>query len=246
MAESAELSAALDRWQHWSPAPPQRPQLVALLAGGRVNQTYRVGCGSYRAVVRLNHPGSAALGIDRASERAVIAALNGKPYVASCYYSDATTLVSEFIEGRQWQQQDWQSASQLRRLSAIVADYAAVGVSGVISGAVRRYHYQAYCQAYIEQLPASEQGGWLPMLATAAAVDAELASRPLELVHHDLSAANVVDTDNGLVVLDWEYAGLSSGAIDAIALQPATADDPWQRQLRGLTEQLCALWEALA
>lgn len=242
MAEPARLAAALAGWQQWSPSPPARPQPLAELTGGRVNQSFLVGCGDYRAVVRLNNPRSAALGIDRASERAVIATLAAKPYTADCYYCDAETLVSEYIDGQPWSSHQWQSCTEQRRLAAVVADYAA---QTALAG-VRRYHYGAYCAGYINQLPAQQLGGWRHLLTLAASVDQQLAERPRQLVHHDLTAANVIESKRGLVVLDWEYAGLSAGAIDSLGWLPAAADSDWQRQLRELTDQLCALWAAVA
>ncbi len=241
MAEPARLRAALEHWQQWSPPPPARPQPLAELTGGRVNRSYLVGSGDYRAVIRLNNPRSAALGIDRASERAVIAALASKPYTANCYYCDAETLVSEYIDGQPWSAQQWQSRTEQRRLAAVVADYAA---QGELAG-VRRYDYRAYCSGYIDQLPTQQQGSWQGLLTLAAGIDRQLAGQPRQLVHHDLTAANVIEAERGLVVLDWEYAGLSAGAIDLLGWQPAAADSAWQRQLRELTEQLCKLWERL-
>lgn len=235
------LQEALDSWSQWSPPPPTRPQLLAELTGGRVNRSYLVGSGDYRAVVRLNNPRSAALGIDRASERAVIAALAAKPYTANCYYCDSQTLVSEFIDGQPWSARQWQSHTEQRRLAAVVADYAA---QAEVAG-VRRYVYHAHCDGYIRQLPAQQRGCWQPLLNLAAALDRQLAGQTRQLVHHDLTAGNVIEAERGLVILDWEYAGLSSGAIDSLGWLPSAADSDWQRQLREFTEQLCKLWEML-
>ncbi|TFH69264.1 hypothetical protein E3W66_04930 [Gammaproteobacteria bacterium LSUCC0057] len=239
------LQEALDSWSQWQLPPPQRPSVLAELPGGRVNQSFLLAAGPWRGVLRLNNPRSAQLGIDRRSEAALYQLLAGKPYLATLYHASERFLVSEYIVGRQWQQRDCDDPRQRQRLRALIDDYTAIDERAA-PPSLRRYQYSAYCNDYLQQLPVSQCHTWQPLLQRAMDLDCYLDSRGRTLVHHDLSAANVIDSPRGLVILDWEYAGLSTAAFDLQWLAEESVDKALEPMVRELSAGLNQLWQLLA
>ena len=245
MSEPITVERALGSWQSWQSAPARRPEIVAALPGGRVNQSYLIGAGQWRAVLRINSPNSRQLGIDRSSETAILRLLADQPYVAQLYFSSGAYMVSEYIEGRQWTESDWLAPRQQQRLGQLIASYSQVSNRSA-SATIRRYGYGQYCKHYLDQLPGAARTHWQPLLDLAEQVDRQLDSSGRQLVHHDLSAANIIEADRGLVILDWEYAGFSSSAIDRLSCPNYTAQTHDEKRLCSLIEKLCQLWEQLS
>lgn len=235
---------ALDDWQSWQLDLSVRPEVVATLSGGRVNRSYLIAAGQWLAVLRLNSERSVQLGIDRTSETAILRLLAGQPYVAQLYFSCSQYMVSEYIEGRQWQESDWCNPHQQERLQQLIAHYSQLPESSS-PASIRCYGYHSYCKHYVDQLAEGARANWQPLLDLALQVDQQLDSAGRQLVHHDLSAANIIEAARGLVVLDWEYAGLSSSAVDRLSCPNYSARTGDEKRLLGLTEQLCKLWEQL-
>lgn len=234
----------LDDWQSWQLDFSVRPEIVAPLSGGRVNRSYLIAAGQWRAVLRLNSERSVQLGIDRNSEAAILRLLAGQPYVAQLYFSCSQYMVSEYIEGRQWQQCDWCNPHQQERLQQLIADYSQRTDSGLLA-AIRCYGYHNYCKHYVDQLAEGARAKWQPLLDLALQVDQQLDSAGRQLVHHDLSAANIIEAARGLVILDWEYGGLSNSAVDRLSCPNYSAKTDDEERLLSLTKQLCKLWEQL-
>lgn len=232
------LQQTLSDWQHWHVELPCEPRVVRPLEGGKTNYSFLVESGAHLAVVRVNAANSAALGIDRQRELALLRQLQGTGFIPSVWYTTADVLVSAFVEGRRWPADALQQDSYRERLAQRVRRWQQLPAVP----AVKRFSYQNHCRGYLSQLPntpvESQQ-----ILDWACAVDA--ADWQPVVCHHDLVAENIVETERGLVVLDWEYGGWGHPAMDFIRLYGADYSHPDAEKLHYLQQAVDGLWQAV-
>jgi len=234
------LERALAEWSAW-PLPLTAPPTVdAELDSGQTNRNYRLsapGVGD-DLLLRLHRPDAERLGIDRERERAVTRltaeAGIGRPVVhwASGY------SVFPFIEARPWSESDLADPAQRERLWPLID-----GLATLDTGSPRR-RYSDYLQRYWQQLidldriDPTLQREW-----TAFQTDLQVfddADWPAGLVHHDLIPANVLDTGDRLVLIDWEYAAMGHPGIDRWTVAPNSIDEPFIDDLMGWINRLWA------
>ena len=81
------------------------------------------------------------------------------------------------------------------------------------------------------RLDGAEKAGWLTS-ADSAKVRAAAPAHPMahQLAHGDLNARNVVSSRRGLVLIDWEWAGLYPPGYDAAFLWFSLVDVPGARE----------------
>jgi hypothetical protein len=81
------------------------------------------------------------------------------------------------------------------------------------------------------RLDAAVKAGWL-VPADAAKIRAVVLGHPMahQLAHGDLTARNVVSSHRGLVLIDWEWAGLYPPGYDAAFLWFSLLDVPGARE----------------
>ena len=208
------LQQTLANWQQWKPTRSvisAQPVVLRELTGGRTNRSFLVGSGEVKAVVRINAPNSVSLGIDRQRERLILERLAPTDAVPKVLFYADNVLVTTFHEGRLWTDEDSRSGRQIALLNRLLLRIQAVEVSQL-----PRRNYVAYCQAYIDQLDSAfaTKGLQQTILTAAAAIDA--ADWRGVICHHDLVAENILVTEGGLIVLDWEYAAVGHPALDAL------------------------------
>ena len=220
--------------------------MVGELYGGLTNRSYLVSYDQQRAVVRINADNSAELGIDRQLEMDIVARLQHCQVSPQQLHSTAQVSVTRFVEGRGWSKKDLRSPDQRQRMAAVIDRYQQVSPPA----SVTRFCYRPYLQAYADQLSTQtrqQYGQFIDaVLEAAAAVDAQ-DWQPV-LCHHDLNAENIIDSEQGLVVLDWEYANWGHPDIDLLTLR-YEVDPPFsvpgQEQLSLIVRGLKELWHLL-
>jgi thiamine kinase-like enzyme len=188
---------------------------VRPLDGGITNRNFLVHFGGDDYVVRLPGKDTNLLGIDREAERQATkqaSELGIGPKVAAMLEEPAC-LVTCFVEG------EVMSSEGLRaRTDDVGRMLRAMHESGLTLPT--DFHVQDLVREYADV--ARSRGGETPAayddaLATAGEiVDAvgghpEHQSRPN---HNDLLAANFIDTGDGIVIVDWEYAGMGDPFFD--------------------------------
>jgi thiamine kinase-like enzyme len=182
--------------------------VVKPLKGGLTNRNYYVECGADRFVLRIPGENSRLLGIDRQTEhacaQAAFAARIGPQVVAFCPARGA--MVTSFVPGRVLIPGAVRRPSVLRRVVASLRRYhRRPGGAGRFSAfeTVRRYY--ALAQKRAVQFPQEI----VSALATLARIE-EALGPPARLCpcHNDLLAANFVDDQPAVRILDWEYAGM--------------------------------------
>ena len=190
---------------------------VQRLYGGITNRNYRVHFGGDDYVVRLPGKDTNLLGIDREAERlatARAAELGIGPKVAAML-EDPACLVTCFVEGRQLTSEDLRAPDALAEVARGLRSFHDSGLE-----LPKRFHVQEVVRDYAEVT--RSRGGALPdefeeslaradEIVAAVADDPEHASRPN---HDDLLAANFLQSSHGIVIVDWEYAGMGDPYFD--------------------------------
>jgi thiamine kinase len=240
----SDPETCLNDWQGWGLGLGGRPRVLAAVPGGRTNRNFRLEAPGLdlNLLLRINHPEPARLGIDRDREQLILARVAQAGFGRPCLYrapSDRYALF-KFIEARAWTAADFASADQRARLWPLIERLAELDLPG------RRRRYLAYVRAYWQRLVAASlvdralERRWHAFEPELEAFDR--ADWPPALVHHDLIPANVLDTGQRLVLIDWEYAELGHSEIDVWSLDPRRVREPFIAELMGWIN---ALWERL-
>lgn len=218
MPLSDAARTAFDTWPQWRLALDCPPTIIRRLPGGLTNQHYLLKANGLRVVMRINNPNATRLGIDRQREQKILEAINGKPFAPAIFYCEPSqgVLVSEYVEGRQWQPDTLDDPVKIDKLLALISQ-----IHTVIKG-IPRFDYSAHVRSYWQRLRESERPFPMSAQRLFRRIDAQLPAfqaainHPV-LCHHDLTPANIIENINGqLIVLDWEYAGAGLPLIEAI------------------------------
>jgi thiamine kinase-like enzyme len=190
---------------------------VRPLEGGITNRNYRVNFGGDEYVVRLPGKDTNLLGIDREAERLATkqaAGLGIGPKVAAMF-EDPPCLVTCFVEGRELTSEELRGQEVLtevaRGLRAFHDSGLELPTEFQVFDIVREYAEVARSRG--GELPAAfdetlERAG---QIVKAVGDHPEHGARPN---HNDLLAANFIQSPDGVVIVDWEYAGMGDPFFD--------------------------------
>lgn len=182
-------------------AKPIRPLHLGPLA-----HSWLVEYGDERAVLRIDQPAAAAMGLDRATEfsrlTAVAAAGLGPPPIAADVAHGL--LLRRHIEGGAWQAADLRSPANLQRVAALLRR---VHVAQIVAPPL-------YLDAAIERYVRLAGSG---ATALGEATQSLLAGcrdpqAPLVFCHNDPVAGNFLSGPgpaDTLWLIDWEYSGFN-------------------------------------
>ena len=195
--------------------PRQGP--VRPLDGGITNRNYRVNFGGDEYVVRLPGKDTNLLGIDREAERLATkqaAELGIGPKVAAMF-EDPPCLVTGFVEGRELTSEELRGEEVLAEVARGLRAYHD-------SGLELPTEFQVYdiVREYAEV--ARSRGGEVPgafdaALERAGEIVKAVGDQPEHRArpnHNDLLAANFLQSPDGVVIVDWEYAGMGDPFFD--------------------------------
>ena len=218
----------------------ERAKLIRPLHLGPLAHSWLVEYGDEFAVLRIDQPAAAAMGLDRAAEFARLAAVAaaglGPPPIAA----DAAhgLLLRRHIEGCAWQAADLQSPVNLQRAAALLRRVHVAQIDApplYLDAAIERYVRLAGSGATaLGEVTQTLLAGCRDPLA------------PLVFCHNDPVAGNFLSAPglaDPLWLIDWEYSGfnefwfdlavvpghhdlsepLAQGFLDAYFQRPATA-----------------------
>jgi thiamine kinase-like enzyme len=238
------LAGVLDTWREWGLALVDRPRMIEPIPGGRTNRNYRLDAPGLAddLLLRINHPASEKLGIDRDREKAILAMTAAAGITRPFWYWDPAQrfVVFPYLPGRTWRASDLEDPAQHERLWPLIERLHALSPEGPR----RRYH--DYIGAYWAQLEAAGRvdhelrQAWQDFQPRLKAFDK--ADWPARLVHHDLIADNIIEADDGLYVIDWEYAAAGHPDIDIWSVDPTAVREPFVAEMM---EWINGLWERL-
>jgi thiamine kinase-like enzyme len=190
---------------------------VRPLDGGITNRNYRVNFGGEEYVVRLPGKDTNLLGIDREAERLATkqaSELGIGPKVAAMF-EDPPCLVTCFVEGRELTSEELRGGEVLAEVAGGLRAFHDSGLELPTD-----FHVYELVQAYAEV--ARSRGGELPAefdeaLKRAGAIVKAVGDHPEHGAspnHNDLLAANFLGSPDGVVIVDWEYAGMGDPFFD--------------------------------
>lgn len=210
--------AALNSWRQWQCALKSRPNMVMRLAGGETNQSYLLESDDRKMVMRQNAPVDDLPGVDRANELVIWEAAANDGLAPAVLYSDdqAGFLVTEYIDGGSLAQFNLDSAF-IDRLVNLLSRVHAIDVKAPL------LDYAAHIEKFWRLIEARQTLDDSALLTQRKAMRERVAefgalANIAGLCHHDPTSANIVEKDNHLYLLDWEYAARGFVAMDYAAL----------------------------
>ncbi len=204
-----------------SGSPPLR---IERLAGGTVNDSWRVDTARGRFVLRLDAPAAHRPGVDRERERILHDAVAPAGFAPRTlvWGGAAGVQVREYLEGRTWNAADMAQPGQLVRLGRRLAGLHSLAPPSEVAP----FDPGAVAELYLELAGAGAAAPRARAMAdevrAAALQVASHVARPA-IVHGDLTHANLLD-GAGLWLLDWEYAQCADPVYDVacvLAYSPA-------------------------
>jgi aminoglycoside phosphotransferase (APT) family kinase protein len=212
--DSLELSFAAAIAHVPGYAPADSAVEIRRLAGGSVNRSYRISTPAGRFVMRLSATTDAWLAQDRSVERAVhrVAADAGiAPRIVHADDNDRW-LITEYVAGRLWTDPEFSDpqalaalGNTLKRLHGLAPPAAGrCDLRNVLTGYVDRIQ-AGVAKAPLSAYLAQAQAAWQIAGAT---------QRSAVIVHHDLHGSNLIESEQGLVLIDWECAAVADPLLD--------------------------------
>lgn len=199
----AERIAALPCWRGQITAEP--------LTGGLSNEAWVVTDKNGRHVVRFgrDYPFHHVI---REREVMTARAAHAAGFGPAMEYAAPGVMVSAFIEAKTWDAADMRSnparlAELLRRFHTEMPHH--------ISGPGFIFDAFHVIRDYARILAGTEWADHLPpLVALARSTEAVQVPLPIVVGHHDMLPANVLETEDRLWLIDYEYAGFGTAMFD--------------------------------
>lgn len=188
---------------------------VEAIKHGLTNRSWLVTTDKSRFVVRLSDESAQELQIDRDSEAVVlqvVARAGIGPEVIRCDPQHGI-LVTRFL-GPTWSERDAQSVDNVDRLGKLLRGLHELEVPV----GVRKVDLASTADGYVRTL--LERGTHSALTSQELRERADKTARELSkgsipcLCHNDVHHLNIVDSVDGLKLIDWEYAGVGEPLFD--------------------------------
>ena len=248
-----KLQQVLENWHSWDAtcggesglkAPlTDKPVVVEELLLGKTNRSFLVETTCGQVVVRINAENSQGLGIDRQREAEILSQLQPIGCVPKTLFISEQVLVSEYVSGCCWTAGDLKNTNKLKIISELLNKIQEIELP---QNATQR-NYVEYCQNYIQQLPVSIQQSesiFIKELMSAAEAIDQAFWKPV-INHHDLVPENIIESEHGLFLLDWEYGAYGHPGIDLVRLYGKKYQSPLTKELLILQQGIDKLWGCL-
>ena len=230
----ARLRACLDEWPRWSlPGLAEPPRVLQALSGGLTNRSYLLMAGDRQLVLRLNADNSAQLGVDRRQEVQAWRAAAKADLAPSLLYADPQQRYSlaDYLPSREYGPRvdgavgelvdglvDGEWLTAVAALLRAVHRLPAVGAGLDIARRAEHYWQGIDLSDLTARLPGfgdalqSQRSRLCHFFHNVNATS--LASVSQCLCHNDPVAANILNTEQGLKLIDWEYAAVGDPFFD--------------------------------
>lgn len=197
--------AALPCWKGEISAEP--------LTGGLSNESWLVSDAAGKHVVRFgsdfpfHH-------VSRDREVMVAKAAYTAGFAPEVEHSEAGVMVSAFLDARTWTPKDMRDEPE--RIGALLSDFHN-RMPATVSGAGFMFWVFHVIRDYARTLQAGDSRHMPQVpsyLETALELEAAQAPMPIIFGHNDLLPGNILDDGKRLWLIDFEYAGFSTGMFD--------------------------------
>ncbi|MCR8923001.1 phosphotransferase family protein [Dasania sp. GY-MA-18] len=215
---SNRINTILQNYASWGLASSAKPQLLRQLEGGLTNQSFLLQLADECYVLRLFSPHSQQLNINREAEYRIasIAAQQGLSPQTIYLAPDHSYSISRYLDAELFNHSALSRAEKLQRLAQCLQQLHSIHIDIELPQLIVSEKAQHYWQA-IAQLPAAaiylqykaplqQYFKQLPVLA------------PPVLCHNDLVVENILLGEQGLRLIDWEYAAMGNPYFDLAAV----------------------------
>lgn len=246
---------ALDSWREWDASLDTRPVVISPLGGGRSNQSFLLGSGGGKMVLRINALATALPNPNRNVETRVWRAASEAGIAPQLLYAEpgGEFLVSTFVENDLPRHPQHDSNLAVKALGLLQRCHQ-------LAVDVPEIDYAAHIERYWQVIE-SQDISLDPKLAAQRDPMNELLEEICSdgakkgLCHHDPVVENFVGTPERLYLIDWEYAARGLHVMDYAALveewgvedhivcQQAGVAPKILAQARSFYRYLCNLWE---
>ena len=178
---------------------------ISYLINGKTNDSYLLDFKKFKLVLRLNSKNSSNLGINRQNVSLILHSLDNKNIIPYLVYMDLTYefIIYEYIEGVELDIRKTDSEDR-KKLSSLIESYQDIQID------LPKFNYFNHVSLYWQKIKEIKQIGNLRENKIEAFLaklsNFQESNWPALLTHHDLET-NILVTDSGYKIIDWEYAG---------------------------------------
>ena len=189
---------------------------ISYLINGKTNDSYLLDFKKFKLVLRLNSKNSSNLGINRQNELLILQSLDKKNIVPNLVYMDNTYefIIYEYIEGIELDFNKTDSKDR-KDLLSLIESYQDIKID------LPKFNYFNHVSLYwkkikeIKNISYSRENKMETFLNNLS--DFQKSNWPTLLNHHDLET-NILVTDSGYKIIDWEYAGNGFHSFDRYSM----------------------------
>ena len=214
-----KLADILDDWPLWGiSTKPIEPHQVKVLIGGLTNSCYQLSLDSGEYIIRISADNTQALGIDRQVEKTIHQWVSRLNFTSAIRYCDDEDRywIRDYIEGEVLS--DNVAAMSQNTLVYLVEQLKALHQKPVeidLPVVNISEKAEAYWKMLEQRDPENDIIKMKPLMQVAMS---EPPAGKFCLCHLDPVLANWLYTQDGLQLLDWEYAGFAHPLWDLAAL----------------------------
>jgi thiamine kinase len=182
---------------------------IQALAKGLISETYRVVRDGETYALKAAAAHRADFGLDLAWEAQVLERAGSSKLAPPLVYCDPKHVVSRWVVGRSWSPQEVMRAANITKIAALLRRVHALSVPLPARVMSPMSWIQVYGAALSRHTPGAADG-LLPAAAESRLQQlAELPAAAGVVCHSDMHAMNLIEVDETLTLLDWEYAHVS-------------------------------------
>ena len=192
---------------------PDRDLAIEPLGGGITNHNFKVTVGGEAYVLRIGGKDTALLGIDRHAEHAatrIAAGLGIGPEVVA-FLEPEGYLITRFLDGRPLPVDEMRRPETLRLVAATIRR--------IHEGPALPARFDSFrvVEAYLATAAGhgvSPPPVYAQAKATADRIERVRGQQPAHPCHNDFLNANFIAQNDGVRIVDWEYAGMGDRFFD--------------------------------
>ena len=219
------LEAILSAYQTWGGVFAARPDVTHRLDSSGLNHLYLLeGKGTrgrmVQAVLKINASNDKALRVDRRRETTILQSLRNETIAPKLFYTDSHQgySITEYLDGRTWTKEDFNLPANMERLYDLLQRFR------VFTSVSKPFHYGQHLLFYWQQVKACRPEAAMDLASEWRQFanrlnQLETPTQKAVLCHHDIHPGNIIEIDNSLRLLDWEYAANGHPIFDYIYIQ---------------------------
>jgi thiamine kinase len=241
---------------------------LTALGAGLISETYRVARDGVAYTLKVAAEHRPDLRLDLAWEVRVLELAGSVGLAPRLAYFDpnSAVLLTRWVEGRSWVSRESAAAANLEKIAALLRRVHALAVPIPARQVTPLQWIEIYDEALSRRTSTSSD----PALRRAALCRAEALPKLPRVVgavcHSDLHAMNLIQQDDSLILLDWEYAHVTDPFWDLagwcanndfevevqwsllthyLGNAPISSQWPRFKLLLALYDYVCLLWSQL-